>query len=50
MLFYVTMVTILMTLLMKKFTSIVWMIEIWMKPIPIVETKFGILYILSIMY
>lgn len=47
MLFYVTMVTILMTLLMKKFTSIVWMIEIWMKPMPTIGMKFGVFYILT---
>ena len=43
MVFYVTMVTFLMTLLMNKLTSIV--MNNWVKPKPLIGAKCGILCI-----
>ena len=43
MVFYVIVVPFPMTLLMDKFTSNVELIEIWIKHMPIIRTKSGIL-------
>ena len=39
--FYVTVVTFSRTLLLNMYTILSWMIDIWMKSIPIIETKFA---------
>ena len=51
MIFYVIPVTFLMRLLMNEFTKThisSWVIEFWMKSMPIIETKFGIFCILAV--
>ena len=49
MVLYVIVVTFLVTLLMNKFTSIGHeLIEIWMKPMPMIDTKFGIICIVTL--
>ena len=48
--FYVTVVIFLMTLLMEKFTSIVFgTIDIWLKSMLVIETKFGTFCILAML-
>ena len=47
MVFYVTMLTFIMTFLMYEFSSTIVMIEIWMKSMLIIEIKYGKFYILT---
>ena len=49
MVFYVIVVTFLVTFLMNEFRVVSWMIEIWMKFMPVLETNFGIFCILTFM-